>query len=184
MMCVAISITRCPTGLRWFRAPKAPVAQLNAAPAATQGQSTSYTSGFSFSIGGTVNVSAMGPGGGISAGATWSNTTQTTVPPLIVEVSNTGNEGVDWNFKYCTKGLEPDPGTDCTGHVQMVKDVCQAQLGTTRAPIHNKVKRRSANFPMQFRAHIGSQDARGQQLRYRSRFRSGHGEYHRSSELW
>lgn len=105
------------------------VTQLNAAPAATQGQSTSYTSGFSFSIGGTVNVSAMGPGGGISAGATWSNTTQTTVPPLIVEVSNTGNQGVDWNFKYCTTGLEPDPGTNCTSHVQMVKDVCQAQLG-------------------------------------------------------
>jgi hypothetical protein len=106
-----------------------PVAQLNAAPAATQGQSTSYTSGFSFSIGGTVNVSAMGPGGGLSAGATWSNTTQTTVPPLIVDVSNTGNQGVEWNFKYCTTGLEPDPGTNCTGHVQMVKDVCQAQLG-------------------------------------------------------
>jgi hypothetical protein len=108
---------------------EATVTQLNAAPAATQGEQTSYTSGFSFSIGGTVNVSAMGPGGGISAGATWTNTTQTTVPPLIVEVSNTANEGVDWNFKYCTKGLEPDSGTDCTSHVQMVKDVCQAQLG-------------------------------------------------------
>lgn len=105
------------------------VVQINAAPAATQGQQTSYTSGFSFSLGGTVNVSAKGPGGGISAGATWSNTTQTTVPPLIVEVSNTGNEGAQWNFKYCTAGLEPDPGTNCTGHVQMVKDVCQAQLG-------------------------------------------------------
>lgn len=108
---------------------EATVTQLNAAPSATQGQSTSYTSGFSFSIGGTVNVSGMGPGAGISAGATWTNTTQTTVPPLIVEVSDTGNEGVDWNFKYCTTGLEPDAGTDCTSHVQMVKDVCQAQLG-------------------------------------------------------
>jgi hypothetical protein len=105
------------------------VIQTNAAPAATQGQQTTYTSGFSFSIGGTVNVSANGPGGGLSANATWSNTTQTTVPPLIVEVGNTGNEGAAWNFKYCTTGLEPDPGTDCTGHVQMVKDVCQAQLG-------------------------------------------------------
>jgi hypothetical protein len=105
------------------------VIQTDVAPAATQGQATSYTSGFSFNIGGTVNVSASGPGGGISAGATWSNTTSTTVPPLIVEVSNTGNEGVDWTFKYCTTGLEPDPGTNCTGHVQMVRDVCQAQLG-------------------------------------------------------
>src|SRR5699024_1849956 len=38
-------------------------------------------------------------------------------------------EGVDWTFQYCTTGLEPDPGTNCTHHVQMVKDVCQAQLG-------------------------------------------------------
>jgi len=105
------------------------VVQLNAAPAATQGQQTTYASGLSFSIGGTVNVNGMGPGAGISAGATWSNTTQTTVPPLVVEVSNTGNQGVNWNFKYCTTGLEPDPGTDCTSHVQMVRDVCQAQLG-------------------------------------------------------
>jgi hypothetical protein len=105
------------------------VTQLNAAPAATQGQSETYRSGFSFSIGGTVNVSSSGPGGGISAGATWSNTTQTTVPPLVVDVRNTGNQGVDWNFDYCTTGLESDPGTDCTHHVQMVRDVCQAQLG-------------------------------------------------------
>ena len=104
---------------------EAPVTQLDAAPAATQGQQTNYTSGFSFSIGGNVNVSGLG----ISAGATWNNTTQTTVPPLIVDVGNTVNQGVDWNFEYCTTGLEPDPGTNCTGHVQMVRDVCQAQLG-------------------------------------------------------
>ena len=116
-------------GLTMVPRTESPVVQINAAPAATQGQSTSYTSGFSFTIGGAVNVSANGPGAGLSAGATWSNTTQTTVPPLVVQVSNTGNEGVDWSFNYCTTGLEPDPGTDCTGHVQMVKDVCQAQLG-------------------------------------------------------
>jgi hypothetical protein len=105
------------------------VTQINTAPGGTQGQSASYTSGFTFSVGGTVNVSANGPGGGISVGASWNNTTQTTVPFLIVDVSNTGNEGARWNFKYCTTGLEPDPGTNCTSHVQMVKDVCQAQLG-------------------------------------------------------
>ena len=105
------------------------VTQIDASPPATQGQQTSYTSGFSFSIGGTVNVSTTGPGGGISGGAMWTNTTSTTVPPIIVDVSNVGNEGANWSFNYCTTGLEPDPGTDCTGHVQMVKDVCQAQLG-------------------------------------------------------
>jgi hypothetical protein len=107
------------------------VNQTNAAPAATQGEATTYQSGFSFNIGGAVNVSAKGPGGGISAGATWINTTSTTVPPLIVEVSNTGNEGVDWTFRYCTTGLEPDPGTNCTSHPQMVRDVCVSQLGDT-----------------------------------------------------
>jgi hypothetical protein len=116
-------------GLAMVPRTEAMVTQLNAAPAATQGQSATYRSGFSFSLGGGVNVSSSGPGGGFSAGATWSNTTQTTVPPLMVDVSNTGNQGVDWNFDYCTTGLEPDPGTDCTHHVQMVEDVCQAQLG-------------------------------------------------------
>ncbi|MGH8588827.1 MAG: hypothetical protein ACREXX_05660, partial [Gammaproteobacteria bacterium] len=119
--------------LKMVPANEGTVAQIDAAPAATQGQATSYTSGFSFSIGGTVNVSGMGPGAGISAGATWINTTQTTVPPLIVEVQDAGPpnvEGVDWTFQYCTTGEEPDSGTDCTGHVQMVTDVCQrAQLG-------------------------------------------------------
>jgi hypothetical protein len=101
------------------------VTQNQAAPPATQGQQTNYSSGFSFGISGTVNVSGVG----IAGGATWNNIAQTTVPALIVEAGNTGNEGAFWTFKYCTTGLEPDPGTNCTSHVQMVRDVCQAQLG-------------------------------------------------------
>jgi hypothetical protein len=61
------------------------VVQIDAAPAATQGETTTYQSGLNFSIGGTVNVSAKGPAAGLSLGATWVNVTQTTVPPLIVE---------------------------------------------------------------------------------------------------
>jgi hypothetical protein len=107
------------------------VVQTSAEPGATQGEQTTYTSGFSFGITGLVNVTAKGPGGGISLGASWNNATTTTVPPLIVESGNMGpaNVGAFWNFKYCTTGLEPDAGTDCTSHVQMVRDVCQAQLG-------------------------------------------------------
>lgn len=108
---------------------KGTVIQINAAPAATQGEQTTYSSGFSFNIGGTVNISGSGPGAGIGAGVTWSNMQQTTVPPLVVEVGNTANEGVQWAFRYCTTGLDPDPGSSCTSHVQMVKNVCQAQLG-------------------------------------------------------
>jgi hypothetical protein len=97
---------------------RAGVLQTNAAPAATQGIATTYTSGFAFSIGGTVNVSAMGPGGGIQAGATWSNTSATTVPALLVDVSNvpTDGQGVQWKFRYCTSG---DSSGDCISHVQM-----------------------------------------------------------------
>ncbi len=42
------------------------IAQTDAKPPATQGQATTYTSGFSFSLGGTVNVSGKGPQAGIS----------------------------------------------------------------------------------------------------------------------
>ena len=105
------------------------IVQVAAAPSATAGQATTYQSGFSFNIGGTLNVSSQGPGGGLAFGANWTNTVMTTVPPLIVEVSDTGKEGVDWRFRYCTSGLEPDSQGNCTGHVQMVRNVCQAQLG-------------------------------------------------------
>jgi hypothetical protein len=107
------------------------VIQLNATPAATQGQASSYSSGFSFNIGGTVNVSGNGPQGGISAGASWSNTVSTTVPPLELAVGNTGNEGAYWVFQYCDGGDEQGkpPGTGaCTYHVQ-VAGGCGIRLG-------------------------------------------------------
>jgi hypothetical protein len=101
------------------------IVQINAKPPASQGQATTYTSGFMFNLGGTVNVS----GPGVSAGVVWNNLTATTVPPLELDLSQTDNEGAQWTFKYCTGGEEPDDGTNCTSHVQTAKDVCRAQLG-------------------------------------------------------
>lgn len=105
------------------------IVQTDAKPPASQGQATTYTSGFSFNLGGTVNISGNGPSAGISAGMTWTNTQATTVPPLELDLSQTDNQGADWTFKYCTGGEEPDPDTNCTSHVQTAKDVCRAQLG-------------------------------------------------------
>lgn len=105
------------------------IAQTNAKPPGSQGQAVTYTSGFSFSLGGTVNISGKGPSAGISAGMTWNNQTQTTVMPVEVDLGQTTNEGATWTFQYCTGGEEPDPDTKCTNHVQTAKDVCRAQLG-------------------------------------------------------
>lgn len=105
------------------------VAQTNAKPPAQQGQATTYTSGFTFNLGGTVNISGTGPSAGLSAGMTWTNTTATTVPPVELDLSQTANEGAMWTYKYCTGGEEPDAGGNCTSHVQTAKDVCRAQLG-------------------------------------------------------
>jgi hypothetical protein len=56
------------------------VVQVDAAPAGDQGLSASYESGFSFSIGGEVEVSGDGPTGDLQAGVSWDNTVSTTVP--------------------------------------------------------------------------------------------------------
>jgi hypothetical protein len=103
------------------------VNQVDASPPGAQGQQTSYTSGFNFSIGGSVNVSGVV----FSAGATWVNTVQTVVPPLNINAGNTGSadQGAFWTFQYCTTGDDSDSGTDCTNHVQMVRDVCISKLG-------------------------------------------------------
>jgi hypothetical protein len=116
-----LDMTPPPTGM---------ITQLNAAPAGSQGQATTYTSGFTFSVGGTVNVSGMGAGGGITANLTWTNTTSTTVPALMLGAGNRGNEGAFWTFTYCTMGDEkdPNPGTDCTPAVQTTSG-CRNRLG-------------------------------------------------------
>jgi hypothetical protein len=93
------------------------VIQVNAAPAGNQGKSSSYTSGFSFSIGGGVDVSGKGPGGGIHAGVTWDNSVSITVPELVVEAGNMGNQGTFTRFKYCTIG---NTDRDCQPTIQMV----------------------------------------------------------------
>jgi hypothetical protein len=59
----------------------------------------------------------MGPNGGIQVGATWSNTTTSAVPPLLVDATNVGGQGVQWNFQYCTTG---DSSANCVQHIQMV----------------------------------------------------------------
>ena len=85
------------------------VVQVNAAPAGDQGLSSSYSSGFSFSIGGGVNVSGDGPDIGIQVGASWSNEVSTTVPPLVIAAGDMGpgSQGTFTRYQYCTNGNEP-----------------------------------------------------------------------------
>lgn len=92
------------------------VVQVNAAPAGDQGLSASYTSGFSFSIGGGVDVSGDGPSGGIQAGVSWDNSVSTTVPALAIQAGNKGNQGTFTKYLYCTVG---DRVQDCTPTIQM-----------------------------------------------------------------
>ncbi len=92
------------------------VIQVNAAPAATQGTTTSYSSGFAFNIGGSVNISGNGPSAGIQAGVSWNNSTMVQVPPVLLKAGDTGNEGAYWKYVYCTSG---DAGGNCTSHIQM-----------------------------------------------------------------
>ena len=104
------------------------VVQIHAAPAGDQGQSTSYTSGFSFSIGGGVDVSGSGSSGGFNAGVSWDNSVSTTVPALAIEAGNRGNQGTFTRYRYCTVGSKAQ---DCTSTIQMTApqgDICQAYI--------------------------------------------------------
>ncbi|HET8833044.1 MAG TPA: hypothetical protein VFN86_13290, partial [Casimicrobiaceae bacterium] len=64
--------------------------------------------------------------------------------------------------KYCTTGLEPDAGTNCTSHVQMVEDVCKAQLGDD-----------SGTNPQQGQTPVGKFSNAIQSARWASTVRSG-----------
>jgi hypothetical protein len=92
------------------------IIQKNASPAGTVGIETAYSAGFSFGITGGVNVSAEGPSGGFQAGVTWSNETATTVPPMLIDVTDVSYPGLGWNFRYCTSG---DQKGNCVSNVQM-----------------------------------------------------------------
>jgi hypothetical protein len=89
--------------------------QTNASPSGSQGQSTSYRSGFSFSLGGGVNISGESPTAGLQAGVTWSQSIQTTVPALVIEAGDVGNEGTFTQYSYCTAGTTVE---DCTSTIQ------------------------------------------------------------------
>jgi hypothetical protein len=93
------------------------VVQVNAAPAGDQGLSQSYSSGFSFTLTGVVQVSGNGPVGGLQAGLSWNNTVSTSVPPLAIDAGDTGpgNEGAFTRYRYCTVGTD----ANCTSSIQM-----------------------------------------------------------------
>ena len=98
--------------------------QANAAPSATQGTASSYSTGFAFSLGGNVNISGKGPAAGLQLGVTWSQKTTVSVPPLLLKAGITGNEGRYTDYVYCTGGTGDKDGS-CISTVQMKgKGVC------------------------------------------------------------
>jgi hypothetical protein len=92
------------------------VVQVDAAPAGDQGQSTSYSSGFSFTIGGGVSISGEDPGAGFQVGVTWDNETSATVPALVIAAGDMGNQGTFTKYQYCTSGTTV---ADCVPTIQM-----------------------------------------------------------------
>ena len=92
------------------------IVQIDASPAATQGLSSTSTTGFTWSLGGSVNISGKGASAGLNAGVSWSNSNSVTVPPLLTSAGDTGNEGAFTRYEYCTDGKNP---SDCTNTIQM-----------------------------------------------------------------
>lgn len=92
------------------------VIQDNATPSATQGTSSSSTTGFQWSIGSDVNISGDGPSAGIQIGMTWDNSKTVTVPALLTLASSPGNQGSRTEYQYCTEGSSSG---DCVSEIQM-----------------------------------------------------------------
>jgi hypothetical protein len=109
------------------------VVQVNAAPAGDQGLSASYSSGFSFSIGGEVEIAGDGPTAGIAAGATWENDVSTEVPPLVIEAGDTGpgQQGTFTIYQYCTVGTSVE---DCISNIQLRDIGAPCQQDATAFP--------------------------------------------------
>jgi hypothetical protein len=108
------------------------VVQVNAEPAGDQGQSADYSSGFSFNLTGDVSIEGV-----IQAGVSWDNEVTTTVPALVIDAGDMGNEGRFTRYLYCTIGSTAE---DCTSNIQMTNpsgDIClnyivgQPQQGQT-----------------------------------------------------
>jgi len=112
------------------------VNQFDATPSATQGTSSSSTSGFQWSIGTDVNISGNGPSAGIQIGMSWDNSTTVSVPALLTLASTPGNEGSSTEYKYCTAGSNSG---NCESEIQMTGSsglcrqfvVGQPQIGQT-----------------------------------------------------
>jgi hypothetical protein len=100
------------------------VIQLNAKPAGNQGVSTTYSSGFSWSLGGGVDISGDGPSGGFQFGVSWNNETSTTSVPLLLSAGDQGNQGTFTRYQYCTVGSTL---SDCSSDIQITgqSGLCQ-----------------------------------------------------------
>lgn len=102
------------------------ITQLEAAPQASQGVSSTYTSGITFKLGGNVSIK-NGPK--VTGGVRWTNLQTVTIPPTDILAGNTENSGAFWQFEYCTSS-NTDVDT-CVNTIQTANPsgVCQDQLG-------------------------------------------------------
>ena len=105
--------------------------------------STSYSSGFSFSIDGNIGYYGAGAIAG-DAGATWDSETSTTVPSMLIEAGNVGNQGAQWTFDYCTtqkdnvcgsQSIQPyDPTHTCQNAPRAAAERADARQASSPTP--------------------------------------------------